>query len=65
MAGISPEVYRELRQFVRQQGPFEEEPEGGEDMGGAGGEPGAVEIEVKSEPVAGQKTCPTCGQPTP
>jgi len=63
MEGISPEVYAELRKFVREQGGAPEEE--GDDMGGplASADPAGVEIEVKSEPDGGQKTCPTCGHP--
>ena len=61
---ISPEVYAELRKFVREQGGASEEE--GEEMGGEMGgmptaSPAGVEIEVKSEPEGGQKVCPTCG----
>jgi hypothetical protein len=62
MAGISPEVYAELRRFVRENAPMGDEPDGDEtgmSMGDA--PPGAVAIEVKSEPESGGKTCPTCG----
>lgn len=65
MAGISQDTWNELRRFVRAEGPMEDEPE---DMGDLPGmdnaPPGAVAIEVKSEPEAG-KTCPACGQHMP
>lgn len=60
MAGISPEVYAELRRFVRENAPMGEEPDG-EEAGMDEAPPGAVAIEVKSEPEGGGKTCPTCG----
>jgi hypothetical protein len=61
---ISPEVYAELRKFVREQGGAPEEE--GEEMGGmSAASPAGVEIEVKSEPEGGAKTCPACGQHVP
>jgi len=61
---ISPETYAELRKFVRENGaPPEDEPE---EMEGMPPDPkGAVEIEVKSEPMGGKSVCPTCGHPIP
>jgi hypothetical protein len=62
---ISPETYAELRRFIREQSPApDDEPEGmGEPLGTPG--PSGVEIEVKSEPEGGAKTCPACGQHVP
>lgn len=63
---ISPETYNELRRFIRENAPMQED-EGEEMPPDMGGPPAGVAIEVKSEPEpgGGGKTCPTCGHPMP